>query len=134
MTAIRNTLVFWDHEQLGMELQPGVDEVALALVADAWSRTYRSHAVTVAATAGALESRNGIRILPDQAAASWPTERRVPSIGGTPPAKALDEALQAIASRYGSGTADFVAMQLEYPKATQARVPSSSNARTENRR
>ena len=131
LTATRNTLAFWDHEQLGMELQPGVDEVALALVADAWSRTYRSHAVTFAATAGALESRNGIRILPDKVATRWPTERRVPSIGGTPPAKALDEALQAIASRYGSGTADFVAMQLEYPKATQARVPSSSSARTE---
>jgi hypothetical protein len=131
LTATRNTLAFWDHEQLGIELQPGVDEVALALVADAWSRTYRSRAVTFAAAGGALESRNGIRILPDHVATSWPTGRLVPSIGGTPPAKALDEALQAIASRYGSGTADFVAMQLEYPRATQARVSSLPSARTE---
>ena len=48
--------------------------------------------MTFAATAGALESRNGIRILPDQAAASWPAERRVPSIGGTPVVLALDVA------------------------------------------
>ena len=40
---------------------------------------------------------------------------RVPMISGKPPAKALQEALQAVASRYGSATADFVALQLEYP-------------------
>jgi hypothetical protein len=28
----------WNREQLGIELSPGVDEVSLALVADAWSR------------------------------------------------------------------------------------------------
>ena len=69
LTAIGNTLAFWNREQLGMELTPGVDEVSLALVADAWSRTYRSRAVTFAGTAGALETRNGLRILPDQVAA-----------------------------------------------------------------
>ena len=48
LTAIRNTLAFWNREQLGIELAPGIDEVSLALVADAWSRTYRSRAVTFA--------------------------------------------------------------------------------------
>jgi hypothetical protein len=33
-----------------------------------------------------------------------------------PPARALDAALHGIAARYGERTADFVAMQLEYPK------------------
>ena len=54
LTAIGNTMAFWNREQLGIELVPGVDEVSLALVADAWSRTYRSRAVTFAGTAGAL--------------------------------------------------------------------------------
>ena len=54
LTAMRNVLAFWKREQLGIELSPGIDEVSLALVADAWSRTYRSRAVTFAATAGAL--------------------------------------------------------------------------------
>jgi hypothetical protein len=31
------------------------------------------------------------------------------------PAAALDNALQTISQRYGSRTADLVAMQLEYP-------------------
>jgi putative intracellular protease/amidase len=117
LTAIRNTLAFWSREQFGIELASGVDEVSLALVADAWSRTYRSRAVTFAANGGALETRNGLRIVPEQVAASWPAERRLPPIGGLPPAKALDQALQGIEARYGTSTADFVAMQLEYPRA-----------------
>jgi len=116
LTAIGNTLAFWNREQFGIELAPGVDEVSLALVADAWSRTYRSRAVTFAGTAGALETRNGLRILPHQVAASWPAERLLPAIKGLQPAKALDQALLGIETRYGMRTADFVAMQLEYPR------------------
>ncbi|MCV3238803.1 DJ-1/PfpI family protein [Mesorhizobium sp. ZC-5] len=115
LTAIGNTLAFWNREQLGMEITPGVDEVALALVADAWSRTYRSRAFTFADAA--IKTRNGIRILPDQVDTSWPAEHVIPPIGGRQPAKALDDTLQGIAERYGMRTADFVAMQLEYPKS-----------------
>ncbi|HWX47829.1 MAG TPA: DJ-1/PfpI family protein [Roseomonas sp.] len=116
LTAIGNRLAFWNHEQLGIELAPGFDEVALALVADAWSRTFRSRAVSFAGTADALRSRNGIGILPDRIATNWPAEQRIPAVGERPPAKALDETLHAIAARYGARTADFVAMQLEYPR------------------
>jgi putative intracellular protease/amidase len=116
LTAIRNGLAFWQREQLGMELTPGVDEVSLALVTDAWSRTYRSRAITFARNDGPLASRNGVRILPDLVATGWPAERLLPTIGGEQPATALDEALRAIETRYGRGTADFVAMQLEYPR------------------
>lgn len=117
LTAIGNTLAFWNRERLGMEITPGVDEVSLALVADAWSRTYRSRAMTFAGSAGAQQTRNGIRIFPDQVATSWPAKRLLPAIGNRQPAKALDQALHGIATRYGMRTADFVAMQLEYPKA-----------------
>jgi putative intracellular protease/amidase len=117
LTAIGNALAFWNNEQLGIELAPGVDEVSLALVADAWSRTYRSSAVTFAGTAGAQQTRHGLRILPHQVAAIWPAERLLPAISGLQPAKALDQALHGIEARYGMPTADFVAMQLEYPRA-----------------
>ena len=116
LTAIRNTVALWNREQLGIELTPGVDEVSLALVADAWSRTYRSRAVTFSHTDDAQQSHNGIRIVPDQVAASWPGERLLPAIGDRQPARALDEALDGITARYGMRTADFVAMQLEYPR------------------
>jgi putative intracellular protease/amidase len=120
LTAIGNSLAFWNHEELALELTPGVDEVSLALVADAWSRTYRSRALTFAATAGAQQTRNGLRIFPDHVATSWPAPQRLPKIAGRP-AEELDQTLRGIAARYGERTADFVAMQLEYPKQGSAR-------------
>jgi putative intracellular protease/amidase len=114
LAAIRNTLIFWNHEQLGLELEPDVDEVSLALVADAWSRTYRSRAVTFAGSADARRSRNGLRIRPGRIAADWPAAQRVPAFLDRPPAHALDQTLDAIGRRYGTSTADLVAMQLEY--------------------
>jgi transcriptional regulator GlxA family with amidase domain len=116
LTVLGNGLAFWNREELGIELSPGIDEVSLALVADAWSRTYRSRALTFASTAGAVESRNGIRIIPDRSSISWPTDRLLPAVGKRKPAEALDEALAAIEARYGTRTAGIVAMQLEYPQ------------------
>lgn len=120
LTAIRNTLAFWGREQFGIALTPGIDEVSLALVADAWSRTYRSSAVTFAESSGALQTRHGARIVPDRITRDWPAELSLPAIGGRP-ALALDETLRGIEGRYGKRTADFVAMQLEYWRPAAAR-------------
>jgi hypothetical protein len=109
-----NVLRFWNREQFGIKLVAGADEVSLALLADAWSRTYRSRARTFARTAEAKASRNGIGILPDHIATSWPSERTLPAIGNRKPARALDDALRSIGVRYGMRTAEVVAMQLEY--------------------
>jgi transcriptional regulator GlxA family with amidase domain len=114
LTAMGNTLAFWDRDRMGIALSPGIDEVSLALVADVWSRTYRSRAVTF--SDGAIESRNGIRIVPDEATTSRPAGQRLAAISDHPPAQALNDALNAIAARYGERTATFVAMQLEYPR------------------
>jgi putative intracellular protease/amidase len=116
LTAIGNTAAFWARERLGIELKDGVDEVSLALAADAWSRTYRSQAVTFAATADSRQTRGGLRIYPEQVAANWPAERLLALVGERKPAEALDETLRAITARYGTPTTDFVAMQLEYPR------------------
>jgi len=119
LTAIANTAAFWNREQFGIELTPGVDEVSLALVADAWSRTYRSRALTFSATAVAKQTRNGLRIVPDRVANAWAAKQSLPPIGVRRPAEALDQALAGITERYGARTADFVAMQLEYPRPPQ---------------
>jgi len=124
LTAIRNIVAFWNREQLGIELKPGMDEVSLALVADAWSRTYRSHAITFA-PAGDLRTRNGIRLVPDRITTDWPARYRLPAITDQPPAAALDQVLHDIDARYGRDTADFVAMQLEYASnRSSAAVPT----------
>jgi hypothetical protein len=115
LTVLGNVLAVWNREQLGLELQSGMDEVALALVADAWSRTYRSRAVTFAASALSQETRNGIRIIPDRVAPTWSGGSLISTIENRRPVEALDDTLRAIANRYGAPTANVVAMQLEYP-------------------
>lgn len=114
-TVLRNRFAFWRQEELGIRLEPGMDEVSLALVADAWSRTYRSDVVTFAPSKSVIASANGIRIVPDQTRADWPEERHVSTFPGQQPANALDRTLHAIMERDGERTADIVAMQLEYP-------------------
>jgi transcriptional regulator GlxA family with amidase domain len=115
LTVLGNVLAFWNRDELGIELSTGIDEVSLALVADAWSRTYRSRAVTFSRSSGPVESRNGLRIIPDRVSSAWPTERLVHGFGLHPPARALDGALRGIRERYGTRTADVVTMHLEYP-------------------
>lgn len=114
-TVLGNVLAFWNREQIGIELRPGMDEVSLALAADAWSRTYRSQAVSYAQASGAIATRNRIRVIPDAAAADWPATRRIDTYTDQAPAQTLDRTLRAIAGRYGAPTASVVAMQLEYP-------------------
>jgi len=110
-TVLANRLAFWNRDRFGIALEPGMDEVSLALVADAWSRTYRSSVALFAAAPGVVTTRNGVRVLPDEVTVSWNGERLVLE---KPPAKALDGALREIAARHGQDTADVVAMQLEY--------------------
>ncbi|HEV2572963.1 MAG TPA: DJ-1/PfpI family protein [Beijerinckiaceae bacterium] len=114
LTAISNVIAFWNREELGLELTHDVDEVSLALVIDAWSRTYRSQAYTYAASPEARESRNGLRILPDKIVTHWPSERQIAALENVSPAPTLDRTLRNVAARYGKNTADFVALQLEY--------------------
>ena len=119
-TVLANTIAFWNRDEVGVALAPGVDEVSLALVADAWSRTYRSKAVTFAASTSAVVTANGVRILPDRNAEDWPDDRAVSAFPDQRPAVALDHVLQSIAERYGEGTTNVVAMQLEYPRTSTA--------------
>jgi putative intracellular protease/amidase len=121
MTALANRLAFWNREELGIRLEPGMDEVSLALVADAWSRTYRSKATSHAGSLDAVTTMSGVRILPDRADADWPQSRRVSTFPERRPADALDLVLDAISARYGDRTTDIVAMQLEYPRQVAGR-------------
>jgi putative intracellular protease/amidase len=110
-----NSLAFWRHETLSLTIEPGVDEVALGLTADAWSRTYRSKVAIYAANGGAITTRSGIGIMVDHVGpAKPPALDHIPS---TYPARALDAALRGIGNRYGLGTRTLVSKQLEYSEA-----------------
>ena len=109
--ALSNWLAFWRHERVGIRIATDVDEIALAFTADAYSRTYRSKAYTVATTMKPIESRRGLLLLPDHSADSAEIDHYTALGGG---ARALDQALDGIRERYGDETASLVALQLEY--------------------
>lgn len=112
LTAAGNWLAFWSHQTLGIPIADGVDEISLALLADAYSRTYRSSAYALAPGKTHITSRHGLLWLPDQQAVdhSIPLPDKVPAVA------VLDLALQQISRSYGPATAAFVALQLEYPQ------------------
>ncbi|RZJ01200.1 MAG: transcriptional regulator [Brevundimonas sp.] len=114
VNVMRNKAMFWRHQTLGLELKPGQDGVALALTADAWSRTYRSRVITHAPGTAPVTTLEGLRILPDRADA--PAAGLVVAPPAEPAGPGLDRTLAGIERRYGAGTAEVVAMQLEYPR------------------
>ena len=120
-TVLGNILAFWNREQLGIELVHGLDEVSLALVADAWSRTYRSQALSFARSEEAVLTKNGLRIVPDRIAADWPGDQLIAVDRSVTPSKTLDNTLAQIGGRYGSPTSNVVAMQLEYAQPPMRR-------------
>lgn len=114
MTVLRNRLAGLSPDHFGIALEPGLDEASLALVADAWSRTYRSRIELIARSPAAVTTRHGVRFVPDRMEAVRTGEPLPHEWADRKPAEALDEALQGIATRYGRATAHIVAMQLEY--------------------
>lgn len=115
-TATGNMLAFWNHETVGIPVAEGVDEIALALTADIYSRTYRSHAFTLAERRDVLTTRRGIQLVPDQAAGNARVDLVLPAVSAERPTRALETALDDVAKRYGKRTAAIVALQLEYQR------------------
>lgn len=114
-TVSRNTLAFWGHETFALPVHSGIDEVSLAFTADAWSRTYRSQAITSSSDA-VITTAQGLVLSVDRRTDAEGDEVRLDPPRESQPARALDEALQAIEARYGHATVDWVARQLEYPR------------------
>ncbi len=115
-TAASNMLAVWRHERLGAALQPGGDDVALALVADAHARTYLTGVLATADTLAGVRMASGLVFVPDRAVAAADALPQLSGMPQMPPALvALNTALEEIAQRHGGDTAALVALQLEYP-------------------
>mgnify|MGYP003290020750 CR=1 FL=1 len=108
------------REKLAINLEDGIDEIALALTADAYSRTWRSQVITVG-DGKAVTTRRGLRLVPERRAEEASFDHLLASLQSEQPAKALVSALDDIARRYDKPTAAFVARQLEYPWGGQSR-------------
>lgn len=115
-TVVRNSALWWRHTSIPIAVADGMDDAALALVADAWSRTYQSRAEAVAAQAGPVRLASGLRLYARTDAADY--QRAVPMPASRharqPAACALAHSLAAIAEHQGERTAGWVAKQLEY--------------------
>jgi putative intracellular protease/amidase len=115
LTVLSNKAMFWRHEALGVEVRPEIDEIRVALVADAYGRTRRTDALAVAASNQPIVTRRGLTLVPDRVAGGSDAPRTlVPGYEQLPPVRALDASLESIASSYGKPTAAFVALTMEY--------------------
>jgi putative intracellular protease/amidase len=111
-TVVRNQTAFWGHDTFALPVEAEVDEVALALTADAYSRTYRSQARAAAQTLDPVATREGLTLLPELVLSELENQIELELGEGV---QVLDEALLDIDERYGRKTASWVARQVEYP-------------------
>lgn len=115
--AARNFAFGWPRDVYALAVSEGMDEIALAFAVDMFSRTYRSQAVAIGPAP--VKTLGGLVVVPDKG--SLPGPAAVISFDGSgdltprPGAAAPDDILSFLAGRYGQDSADFVALQLEYP-------------------
>jgi putative intracellular protease/amidase len=119
-TFLRNWLSIWRRETLGVPVNEGVDEIALGLTVDAYSRTALSTVVTVGSSGEAVRSRHGLMIRPNTSSQSAAVDHMLPPPRSETSARAIDRELAHIASRFGRPTADIVALVIEYPWSDEA--------------
>lgn len=110
-TYLLNKAAFWRHQQWSVDVRDGMDDVALALVADAWSRTGRV-SVEASSASGPVTLRSGMVLMAQPAGQDTP---RVPLAGTLKPAQQLDRTLCEIAERFGASRREWVMMEMEYP-------------------
>lgn len=106
-----NKAAFWRREDWKVEVRDGIDDIALAFAADAWSRTGRVDVAAVSPT-GPVKLRSGLVL---DAATASPADGRVPLDPALTPMQQLDRTLCRIGELHGSARRDWVMQELEYP-------------------
>jgi putative intracellular protease/amidase len=119
-TFLRNWLSFWRRETLGLPLSEGVDEIALALTVDAYSRSALSTVVTVGSSGGAVRGKHGLIIHPNASTQTAAVDHMLRLPSAATPALTIERELAQIAARYDHPTADIVALAIEYPWTPEA--------------
>ncbi len=106
-----NKAVFWGDQRWSAPVRDGSDDIALALAADAWSRTGRIDVDATSAT-GSVELRSGITLVTERPA---PNATRLPLQSTLKPMQQLDRTLCEIGARYGDTRLEWVMLEMEYP-------------------
>lgn len=102
---------FWRHQRQLVDVRDGADDIALALAADAWSRTGHVQVNAVAERAGHVRLASGLALQVGGADAGLP---RIVLAPGLKPAAQLDRTLCEIDSRFGAARRQWVMQEMEY--------------------
>lgn len=102
---------FWRNDRWVVDVQDDVDDIALALAGDAWTRTGYIE-VEAASPSGPVRLRSGLTLLAKPAALDAPRFRLTPTVR---PVEQLDRTLQEIEARFGAARREWTAVELEYP-------------------
>jgi putative intracellular protease/amidase len=103
-------------ELIGIPVAPGIDEVALALTAEAYTHSHRAHAVAMAEKTEPVLTLHGLLVIPENIAGRDPRPDRVlPSLNAGPSVLELDKTLAEIEATYGREAAYSAARVMEYP-------------------
>lgn len=100
---------FWLDERWQVDVHDGMDDIALVLATDAWTRTGRV-TVHAASPSGPVTLRSGLRLLARAPDAS----PRLPLHAGITPVAQLDRTLCEIDTRHGRARRDRVLLEMEY--------------------
>lgn len=125
--AAWNYVAWWRHDEVGVHLADGFDEVALALTVDAIARTIRGKPFTWSEDGAQVRGRQGLRVSVDRSRAEVSAGARELPLPASPlrAAGALDAAIAKLTKWYGSDAANLIEMGMEY---------SPSDARPEARK
>jgi len=99
------------QELTEIPISDGVDEVSLALQAEAWGRTMRTKVLTTHAGRAPIRSRHGLVIVPDAEAKPG---SHVVEAASLPAVAELEATLVEMGRRYGAGVIRFAVLAMEY--------------------
>jgi putative intracellular protease/amidase len=115
---------FRSTEMIGLPLVAGMDEIALAVTADAYSRTGRSMVHALAASTEPVRTRHGLSVVPDTLTdGGHRMDRLLPEFDATPSGQWFTKSIDGVMQLYGRTTAYGVALDLEYPMIPQRAQP-----------
>ena len=116
IVAIKNSYLN-ATETVGISVADGVDEMALALTAEAYADTLRNE-VHIVAKSASVRTRGGLLIVADMSEGQATRfDIKVSAVDSIPAGQVPDKVLKDIAGRYGARTARFVVLDWEYPSA-----------------
>jgi putative intracellular protease/amidase len=114
VVGIKNS--YWNATQtVGITVADGVDEMALALMAEAYADTLRNEVHIVSKTPS-VRTRGGLVLVPDTLESrAIRLDIKLSAVDSISAGQVPDKVLKDIAGRYGPRTARFVVLDWEYP-------------------